>query len=62
MIDNRNETFPVIDGVSGYTNQQFFNALDNDIKSMPQFRARLLSENGNMQSTQVLNLFQAYHY
>lgn len=50
LFDNTNETtFPITDCVSGYTNQQFFNALDNDVKSMPEFRSRLLQQNNNNQ-------------
>jgi hypothetical protein len=64
LIDNRNDNnFNVIlpiDNVAGYTNLQFFNALDNDVRSMPQFRTRFLSENGFNQA--VINLFTEYHY
>jgi hypothetical protein len=62
MNDLINENLPVIDRVSGYTNAQFYNALDADITSMPQFRTRLLQENGNNQATEVINLFNQYHY
>jgi hypothetical protein len=64
MIDNRddnsfNQLLP-IDNVVGYNNHQFFNALDIDIRSMPQFRTRFLAENGFNQA--VINLFSEYHY
>jgi hypothetical protein len=63
MIDVRNETrAPVIGGVLNYTSLQFFSALDNDINSLPAFRMRLLSENGNNQNIQVTNLFTQYGY
>jgi hypothetical protein len=68
LIDNRNDqTVPsprvlINDEVVGYSNNQFFDALDNDITSLPAFRARLLQENGNNQSTQVINLFAGYGY
>lgn len=68
LIDNRNDwlvvnpTVQIVDEVNGYTNQQSFNALDNDVRSMPQFRIRLLLENGNNQSVQVTNLFAEYGY
>jgi hypothetical protein len=63
MFDARNETgAPVNDGVSNYTNQQFFNALDFDITTLQNYRQRLLSENGNSQSVQVLNIFTQYGY
>lgn len=62
MFDVRNEFFPVQDNVLDYTNQQFFNALDNDVRSIPQFRIRLLAENGNNQAVQVTDLFGRYNY
>ena len=62
LFDLRNETFPVIDNVSGFTNAQFFNALDNDVKSIPNFKWRLLLENNNSQSVQVNSLFGQYNY
>lgn len=68
MSDDRNDVLQIPqrvdinDEVIGYTNQQFFNALDQDIISMQSFRDRLLSENSNSQSTQVNNLFIDYHY
>ncbi|HTJ47834.1 MAG TPA: hypothetical protein VL443_00160 [Cyclobacteriaceae bacterium] len=55
-------TFPVDDLVSGYTNQQFFNALDSDVRTVIDFKNRLLSENGNNQSIQVNTLFGDYGY
>ena len=48
--------------VLGYTNQQFFNALDNDVRAMPQFRVRLLAENGNNQAAQVAAIFGQYNH
>jgi len=63
LFDVRNEpTFPITDGVSNFTNQQFFSALDADIRSVPQYRDRLVGENPNNQTTQVRNLFNQYHY
>ena len=68
MIDNRNDAFAsplrvnINDAVSGYTNQQFFNALESDVKSIPAFRQRLLQQNNNLQATEVTQLFQAYGY
>lgn len=67
LIDNRNDNnaFPrrilLDDNVSGYTNSQFFNALDLDIRSLPSFRIRLLYENGNSQAAGVNKIFQFYH-
>jgi len=64
LFDNRNDNnFNVIlpiDNVTGFTNQQFFNALDNDVRTMPQFRTRFLAENGFNQG--VVNLFTEYNY
>jgi hypothetical protein len=64
LIDNRNDnaidnTLP-IDNATGYTMAQCFNALDIDIRSMPQYRQRFLSENGFNQT--VVDLFSEYHY
>lgn len=66
MFDDRNDLtvpFPRVlinDEVLNYTNQQFFNALDNDIVSIPQFRVRFLNQNGFNQA--VVDLFTEYHY
>jgi len=67
LIDNRNDQtvtnprVPLDDQVAGYTNQQFFNALDADIRSLPAFRLRLLSENGNNQAAGVNTIFTFYN-
>ena len=61
LIDVRNENIPIIDRVTGYTNQQFFNSLDLDITNMPDYRQRLLLENNNNQAAEVLNLFTQYN-
>lgn len=64
LIDDLNDFIvyggPIEDNVTGFTNQQFFNAMDIDVRSMPQFRARFFSENGFNQA--VTNLFTQYHY
>jgi hypothetical protein len=62
MFDIRNEFFPIQDEVSGYANQQFNNALDSDVKSMQDFRNRLLAENGNNQVAAITLLFQRYNH
>jgi len=62
LFDVRADNFPIVDGVNGYTNLQMFNALDADVTSMTQYRSRLLQENGNNQSAQVIALFNQYHY
>jgi len=60
LFDNRNESSPVIDNVQGYTNLQFFNALDNDVTSLQAYRVRYLAENGFNQA--VVDLFAEYNY
>lgn len=68
LIDDRNDQLVpnprvlINDAVSGYTNQQMFNALDADVKSLQQFRIRLLQQNSNNQAAQVTQLFGAYGY
>ncbi|RZM23851.1 MAG: hypothetical protein EOO88_24825 [Pedobacter sp.] len=68
LFDNRNDnaTLPprvlLPDVVSSYTNQQFFNALDADISTLPAFRNRLLSENANRDAPGVTSIFNFYGY
>jgi hypothetical protein len=62
LFDIRNEAIPVVDQVSGYSNQQLFQSLGPNVKSMPQYRIRLLLDNGNNQATQVIALFSEYNY
>jgi hypothetical protein len=68
LMDNTpGETFPVTDNASGLTISQLFNALQSDVTSVPQYRARIISQNPNPpsnpnQSTQITNLFAQYHY
>lgn len=66
MIDTRNEQKatggPVDDNVSGYTNQQFFNAFSSSIATLGSYKTNLLQQNGNNQSTQVTSLFSQYGY
>ena len=50
------------DNVTGYTHQDLFDAMDSDVRSPQQFKNRLLSENGNRDRTDVLNLFEAYFW
>ena len=50
------------DNVDFYTNQRFFNALDDDIFDLTGFRMRLLNENANAQSAGVTQIFQFYGY
>ena len=70
LIDNRNDLTAdplnvrvrLDDNVTGYTNLQFFNALDADINNLPAYRTRLLSENGNNQAAGVTTIFNFYGY
>ncbi|MDX2306403.1 MAG: hypothetical protein NW226_26575 [Microscillaceae bacterium] len=50
------------DQVSGYTNRQMFAAFSTNIRSLQQYRDRLLQLNNNNQLTQVNTLFQFYGY
>jgi hypothetical protein len=52
----------VIDNVFGYSYLQSFNALQSDVRSIPEFRDRLLQQNSNNQQLQVSNLFTQYGY
>ena len=68
MNDPRNDATAVPrivnidDQVSGYTNQQFFNAFSSSITSMGSYKTNLLNQNGNNQSTQVTSLFSQYGF
>ena len=68
LMDDRNDQFVpnprvlINDAVFGYINQQFFNALESDVRSLPAFRQRLLQQNGNNQLNEVTQLFNAYGY
>jgi|CXWL01.1.fsa_nt_gi hypothetical protein len=68
LTDNRNDALAIPlrvfidDQVNIYTNEQLFQSLDPDVKSMPQYRARLLQENNNAQAAQVNLLFNRYNY
>jgi len=63
LFDSGNEAVSGLrDNVSGYTTQQCFSALQSDVRSVPAFRNRLLSQNGNNQLNQVNILFQDYNY
>lgn len=64
MIDNGIEptsTF-VSDNVSGFTNQQFFQALQNDVNSIPDYKAKFLQQNNYSQQTQINELFSQYGF
>ena len=52
----------VDDNVSNYTNQQLFNAFQNNIYSLQDYRLRLLQTTTNTTSSFVPNLFFQYGY
>ena len=64
LIDDRNDfPFPIInDEVVGYTVQECFNALQQDVRTIPAFKDRLLQQNANNQITRINTLFNDYHY
>ena len=63
LFDTRNDAgAPILDNATGFTINQCFNALQTDVQSIPAFRDRLLQQNGNLQQTQVTQLFQQYGY
>jgi len=67
LFDDRNDYFTISplrpnDNVFGYTNQQCFNALQPDVRSVNGFKDRLLNQNGNNQQVQVNQLFTQYGY
>ena len=52
----------VNDAVSGYTISQIFNALQSDVSSIAQYKARILQLYGTTQQTQINSLFTSYGY
>lgn len=63
LRDLSNENAPVIDQVSGFSNQQMFNAFQSTIFTLADYRAKLLQQNPTNQiSAFVTNLFNQYHY
>ena len=62
MDNTPTETYPVTDNVSGFTISQLFNALQSDVTSVQQYRARFIQQNPNNQTTNITNLFAQYHY
>lgn len=67
LLDTRVEnkppvgTGPVNDSVSGYTNQQMFNAFNSTILSIQSYKTNFIQQN-NITSANVTNLFQSYGY
>ena len=62
LMDTRNESVPVVDGVSNFTIAQIFNALQADVTSLQQYRTRFEQQNPGNQTTQITNLFAQYGY
>ena len=52
----------IVDNVSGFTNQQFFQALQNDVNSMLDYKAKFLQQNNFSQQTQINALFTEYGF
>jgi len=50
------------DNVSGYSISEIHNAMDADVDDMQKFKARLLSENGWRDYSDLLDLFRGYFY
>ena len=62
FMDNTPLEITVNDNVNGYTIQQIFGALQSDVVSISQYKARLLQLYGTAQQAQVNNLFASYLY
>lgn len=66
LNDNRNDrTFnlnAIIDQVSGFTNQQMYNAFNASITTLQACRSNLILLNPNNQTAQVTSLFSKYGY
>lgn len=52
----------VIDNVDSYSPANCFFALQPDVRSITQYRDRLLVQNSNRQAAQVITLFSSYNY
>lgn len=50
------------DQVSGYTNEQFFNAFSASTTTLSSYKTNLLQQNGNSQSAEINSLFTQYGY
>ncbi len=67
MIDNGEPaSSPVNDQVSGFTIAQLFKALQSDVTTLAQYKAKIVSQNttlpGNTTSAQLTALFASYGY
>ncbi len=63
MIDNGEPASTnVNDQVFGLTTQQIFAALQSDVTTLSQYKAKLLQQTNNNQLVQINNLFTSYGY
>ena len=53
---------PITDQVAGFTIQQLYLALQADVNTVPQYRARFIQQNPGIQTNAITNLFGSYHY
>ncbi|MCY7293214.1 MAG: hypothetical protein LH615_13635 [Ferruginibacter sp.] len=59
---NEPNTSGIIDNVTGFTNQQFYQALQNDVNTMSDYKAKFLQQNNFIQQTQINEIFSHYGY
>jgi hypothetical protein len=57
----KNGYVPVVDETQNFTNQWLFNALDGNVRSMAQYRERIIQQNLGNQTLQLRNLFAQYN-
>lgn len=62
QIGNEPTESSIVDNVSGFTNQQFYQALQNDVNSMSDYKAKFLQQNNFSQQTQINDLFNQYGF
>lgn len=66
MIDDTPTETTVNDQVKGFSIAQLFHALQSDVTTVQQYKAKILSQNptlpGGTTSVQLTNLFASYHY
>jgi hypothetical protein len=64
MIDNGLESpaSNIVDNVSSFTNQQFYQALQSNVNSMIDYKAKFLQQNNNSQQIEINALFTEYGF
>ena len=65
MVDNDNywdTYYGYVDNVNQYTLINCYNAMDNDVLSLVDFKNRILLETNNLQQTEVNDLFTSYGF